>query len=357
MSTAQCPACLTAFRVSDEQLAIRGGRVRCGHCYRPFNALEHLLPEEKETGAPPPPPPLPGHEALEFEVPERFGPPRGDVAPAEPPLSFDSFPSPPDDDAARSEEPTEALEARDEAEVETGLRWRPASVADGASLRNPFATAAPKRRDEDAWVEPSLDDEPDLPPPAVASVAALSASLEAPDDIEQWRTSAYDPNPAPQPYRWLWALGTGVLLGTLIAQASFIYREPITREWPQLRPVYLEICTLLGCEVALPRVIGGFNVATTRLEAVKEAERHYVLQAEIVNLAGHPQQLPYLELSLRDKDDQPIARRAFGPGEWMPADRDPAHGVDAGERLNVSLPFSIPENAVPAGFRVNLFYP
>lgn len=38
----RCPACQTAFRVTDEQLGVRDGKVRCGHCNHVFNAIDTL---------------------------------------------------------------------------------------------------------------------------------------------------------------------------------------------------------------------------------------------------------------------------------------------------------------------------
>ncbi len=42
---AQCPECLTVFTVSEAQLTVRHGRVRCGECASVFNAAWHLLDE------------------------------------------------------------------------------------------------------------------------------------------------------------------------------------------------------------------------------------------------------------------------------------------------------------------------
>lgn len=39
----QCPKCRTRFRVTDEQLGIAKGKVRCGHCMNVFNAVEHQV--------------------------------------------------------------------------------------------------------------------------------------------------------------------------------------------------------------------------------------------------------------------------------------------------------------------------
>ncbi|MEP7328536.1 MAG: DUF3426 domain-containing protein [Betaproteobacteria bacterium] len=39
----RCPGCKTVFRVTDAQLALRDGQVRCGHCRTVFNGPEHLI--------------------------------------------------------------------------------------------------------------------------------------------------------------------------------------------------------------------------------------------------------------------------------------------------------------------------
>ena len=39
----RCPACKTVFRVTDEQLAMRQGRVRCGHCKTVFDGRAELV--------------------------------------------------------------------------------------------------------------------------------------------------------------------------------------------------------------------------------------------------------------------------------------------------------------------------
>src|SRR5437867_11465224 len=39
----RCPGCKTVFRVTEGQLALRGGQVRCGHCRTVFNGREELI--------------------------------------------------------------------------------------------------------------------------------------------------------------------------------------------------------------------------------------------------------------------------------------------------------------------------
>ena len=39
----RCPGCSTIFRVTPEQLALREGQVRCGHCRTVFDGTAHLI--------------------------------------------------------------------------------------------------------------------------------------------------------------------------------------------------------------------------------------------------------------------------------------------------------------------------
>jgi predicted Zn finger-like uncharacterized protein len=39
----RCPGCKTIFHVTEPQLALRGGQVRCGHCRTVFNGREELI--------------------------------------------------------------------------------------------------------------------------------------------------------------------------------------------------------------------------------------------------------------------------------------------------------------------------
>src|SRR4029077_6794952 len=39
----RCPGCRTIFRVTPQQLAMRGGQVRCGHCHTVFDGVAALL--------------------------------------------------------------------------------------------------------------------------------------------------------------------------------------------------------------------------------------------------------------------------------------------------------------------------
>lgn len=65
----RCPVCHTAFRVQREQLAARGGRVRCGKCGGVFDGVAGLVEEKAEKLALEPSP------QLGLFDPARRGPP------------------------------------------------------------------------------------------------------------------------------------------------------------------------------------------------------------------------------------------------------------------------------------------
>ena len=89
----RCPGCATVFRVKAEQLALRAGQVRCGHCKTVFDGVaqavslaaptrtEHFEPPLDEAALGPPTVTLRDARALE-PVPAAVAEPAGESAPA-----------------------------------------------------------------------------------------------------------------------------------------------------------------------------------------------------------------------------------------------------------------------------------
>ena len=46
-----CPNCETRFRVTESQLQVAKGQVRCGACLHVFDGTEHLIQGGEELGA------------------------------------------------------------------------------------------------------------------------------------------------------------------------------------------------------------------------------------------------------------------------------------------------------------------
>jgi len=85
----RCPACGTNFRVYDEQLAARGGQVRCGQCATVFDALATLVAEPEATDVETTPEPARLAPADELAQVEAFvARSAGSAAPPEPEISL-----------------------------------------------------------------------------------------------------------------------------------------------------------------------------------------------------------------------------------------------------------------------------
>lgn len=72
----KCPHCGTTFRLTQAQLQIAGGAVRCGACYQVFHASEHIVKTAvvEEIRQPPPPQPDPIEEAFDIESEDGLDP-------------------------------------------------------------------------------------------------------------------------------------------------------------------------------------------------------------------------------------------------------------------------------------------
>lgn len=239
-----CPACHTVFRVHPEQLRTRSGRVRCGHCYRPFNAIEHLLDQETlpaapaaslhpDSGAPPPhpaaseveaaaewaphlqpdeppsatdeaTPPAPAIDLLDFAIPDALLPPRRAAPPevSAPRPAAGHEPSPEPDSPALEEEPdTQPGEPLPSLSPDTEPTWMPAMFESERTpdRKNPFA-------------EPPPEPEPPAAPEDAPVLAPGHAGARDPAPPFQRDHPAPDPNEQSARRERLRRLATGTLI-------------------------------------------------------------------------------------------------------------------------------------------------
>lgn len=297
-----CPSCHTHFRVHAEQLAARAGQVRCGRCSRVFDALEHLVEESapaRASSATEEPAPVPAISAA-----------------AEP--GFEPAPAP--KHGADAHEPAPAEDA--------GLRAETARA--GAEVS---ATAAPA-------------------PARTAGTETGTASGASAFDFGPIAAAG----PAVQARRWPWLLGALLLLLALIAQAAYFYRSALVVLFPEAKPYAAALCATLGCELPLPRRIELLSIEASDLQADTANPNIMVLSATLKNRAIFDQQLPLLELTLTDAQDQPVVRRVLAPQDYI----GKAVKIQAGfaATTETAIKVFIEGSQVKAtGYRLYLFYP
>jgi predicted Zn finger-like uncharacterized protein len=113
-----CPACRTCFRITEAQLAVAQGKVRCGKCKTVFNARQHLKPlpgqtvEESPATAPatpaPPQQPPASEPVRDSNHIDLFMDSEAPVEPEEKPIPIPTEPEeilPPEDIPAEIDEP------------------------------------------------------------------------------------------------------------------------------------------------------------------------------------------------------------------------------------------------------------
>jgi predicted Zn finger-like uncharacterized protein len=339
-----CPSCATHFRVTPEQLKVRGGRVRCGECQNVFNALDSLIEEPVVMAAPmaavavPPAPTfeeMPGSAQLNDTASDS-----GNEAEAEACPASDAIAVPPAwrVPSGTFEPVPETLAELPASQPGTQEAWgpEPSPEANGAQVLEPGT--------DESVAEPLASTEPE--------VADVEATAEAAS--EDW-SSAF-PEPPPPPLRWPWVIGSLVALAAIVLQALLAFRVELVVLWPEGKPALAALCEIADCEVGLPAKVGLVGIEASDLHPDSEHKGRLMLAATLKNRAPFAQQFPHLELTLTDTADQAIARKVLAPADYLPSATPVANGMKSNADILVAI--GIDSGAIAAsGYRLYLFYP
>lgn len=397
----RCPACGTVFRVTSEQLRLKAGKVRCGHCQTVFNAFDEFLPEEAPPAVRVPAEPAPPAFApLESQAPSGHEPDWPEIVEQLPQMGE------PGDEAGRefvadgsmvSELEAGALPQAEDATADPTSRLAlteafdhelPA-VADSEPLPAPLAVEAtalpqPAAAEADPVFDPATEPLPEpvieLPPDGETALAgpADGESGETPEQStlaarEAGLVAARELSDAPAYNRWaagtladggasafasttvkraVWpfVLVAGLLLLALAGQLLQHFRTEVVRGLPASAPYY----ELLGVSVPLSRNPELVAIEASDLQS-DNVRGLFVLQATLHNRAGYPQDWPALELTLTDAADSVVARKVMAAAEYLPPTISPELFPANGEvaiRLWIEA-----RNLGAAGYRLYVFYP
>lgn len=353
----RCPVCATVFRVTSEQLRLKAGKVRCGHCQAVFNAFDELQQDESfvETCIIVP---APAAEPVPETLPEP-APPAGAAESALEPLESTG-------ESVEPEPVTEALSADEvplpEADAE------PAAVPPVPPADTDLTELAPADIPAPAAAEPEPEFEPVVAPGDGAAeeatlLAAREAGLVAARELSD--TPAYNRWAAGtlagsglggfdgEPVRhavWPFVLAAVLLSVALLAQVLFHFRTEVVQRLPGMAALF----ELAAVDVPLPRNSDLVGIESSDLQS-DNARGLFVLQATLKNRAPYAQAWPALELTLTDTSDTVVSRRVMTATDYLPpgvkADAFPANGEIA-VRLWIEA-----RNIGAAGYRLYIFYP
>jgi predicted Zn finger-like uncharacterized protein len=152
----------------------------------------------------------------------------------------------------------------------------------------------------------------------------------------------------------MWSIGAAALALVLLFQVLFAYRSDIAARSPAFRSVLTSVCAHAGCRVALPQRPDLVRIEASDVHMV-DAGRPQLIQltATLRSYASYDLGYPALDLVLTNANEHALARRIFGPDEYLDQSRDPQAGIPANAEITVALDLDT-GNLNAAGFRLDL---
>lgn len=161
------------------------------------------------------------------------------------------------------------------------------------------------------------------------------------------------PRPRTRPVFWL--LGVVTLLAVFLGQITFYFRSELAR-YHDLKPVVLEFCRLLDCEVEPQRRVGLIELTYATIAPHPRYENILRIRASMVNRADFAQPYPLMEVALTDSAGRVIARRAFKQREYLDAPRTGDEVLSPHLSVNMLLDVTNPDGKA-IGYEIQLVAP
>ncbi|EJL87441.1 Protein of unknown function (DUF3426) [Polaromonas sp. CF318] len=360
------------FKVVTDQLKVSQGWVRCGHCAEVFDASAHLLPRDMSsltapapaatlTAAPEPPPPEFDRPTEPQSLPSAdppVEPARQEWAPAR---SFaDRMPLRPSSPGRD--------EAQDSATDFDPVRWKQAKQErqlDPLELPAESLPEAPLPR-QPAMVHQTVEDDSSFAYSDVDSGMPGRPMEHDVSFVRDARRKAFWRKPLTRLSLSLLSL---LLLATLAAQWAVQQRDMLAALEPRLLPALQALCGPLRCEIRPPRHIEALVIDSSTFNRI--APDAYRLSFTLKNTGVAALEMPSLEVTLTDTQDQAVVRRVLAPAQFgakavtLAAQSELAGLVImkvSGDAAAASSPSSSSSASAAAplrvaGYRVLAFYP
>ncbi|MDB5888661.1 MAG: family finger-like protein [Rhodocyclales bacterium] len=385
MLITRCPNCETTFRVRMEQLNLRGGRVRCGHCHVPFSALSSLeeLPEETATTLISPAPAA--QPTVMAPAPIDVPPPPPAIDPSDPIAPIDLPPTPPVLPRRHVEEGMHAAMPTSPSDAGSDLDF---DIEDIEQAGAQAAVAVHENEAPQTVVEPSkatMEREPEerIEMGSADDDAAefdrefernLDASeseiddvgIDDSDEMPQLHTIFLDEDIPPGAIvnevatraktRRTLIMGNVLLLLTGVLLSAYVLRVELTRFYPGLRAPLEQACSYFACDVPYPRDADEVRLVDSDLTQADKSTNQgtYHLAVTVRNHARYPVAWPQMEITLTDRFERALTRRVLEPKEWLPANAAQSPAFEAQGEITSQIALSSDSQVV--GYRLGVFY-
>lgn len=369
----RCPKCDTRFRVTDEQLSIAKGKVRCGNCMEVFNAIDHQVASPAAATTPPPDAPKPSADpgaASGFSADDDFvfaDNPEEDAAEGKYAGSSLTFSDDELSDSFRSFDERAGADSHHDDERESSdidESWAEAMLSEDDTARSDSGRPARPAPEPDAPVEPEPEHQPaddSVPPRQTDTDAGLAQSFTSPEDAPaaERKEPSLEMEMEPQshaqpdagqaedtfepeeplnarfPYsdlrrepvsvgggsggglrRALWTLVVLALLGLLVAQVTWFQFDRLSAI-PELRPFYEQGCELAGCELKPLIDVDAIQSRKLVVRTDPDNRSQLLVEAVIINRAAFEQPFPAIALTFSNLNGDVVAQSVFTPEEYV----------------------------------------
>ena len=354
------------FKVVTDQLKVSQGWVRCGQCAEVFDASKYLLPREASTAEPTPFAPEPAADVDDSSPSEAVSP----AAPDSIAVTGDA------NQNLKAADPTDAADASEAVGPKAERAWpfsrwgsgrraqadtMPAALRDAVDSTADFDPAGWKEAlqkrqlQEDGAAsaflafgqgksltsppsdfaglaeEAPMADEPPRRPDLVRKATVSDVEFE--EDLDALQEPIVEAakevsfvRDAERKDFWRRPLVRGMLTGFSLVLAFLLglqwvlqQKDSLAASEPRLGSALQALCGALGCEVQPLRRVESLVIDSSTFNKV--AADAYRLSFVLKNTGSMPLEMPALELTLTDTQDQAVVRRVLLPAQF---------GVDSG---------------------------
>jgi len=353
----KCPKCDTTFRVTDAQLNVAKGAVRCGACLQVFRASDYFQ-EDKPA-----------------EITE----PQDD-------RTQDMFD---DEDALFNDDPSQDLadddddlliQDDDEPSIELSddfLSLNPEEVED------PFFSDSDKLKEtvketddsgDESWAQALLDDndfdeQPSHPQKTVKSKPLQAGfdptSISTPSQGDKQKQFAYindDPLDLTLPKKASKAKLLGLMSGCILLLVALILQALVFNfdSWARqdsYRPLYSLACEQIGCSLPSSYDVSKIQTTTSpQVSSHSDYENALMVDILFVNKADYPQAFPKIDLSFTNQTGKVIAHRLFMPSEYLAGEAAGLNLMPVDTPIHIGLEIQDP-GATANSYRVRFVAP
>jgi predicted Zn finger-like uncharacterized protein len=305
----QCPHCDTHFRITEAQINLAEGFVRCSVCNEVFNALDVASQHEQQPSL--------LDDALS----------NSDSQPA----TESSAVTPASREWAQADEPSASDEISDEIsanDVDNRFQTLPEdtqnisaqdNTEDSISLVNTGVSSETVSEAKDTTI-------PDKSQKEAFDFFDEEASESLSHVVPEEYRDTYTPTSATLS-NLLWAAGCLILTATLVIQYAWFNRDQLN-QMPQIQAWTDKICRQFECKHISMREPGKIELITRNVYSHPNEKNALMINVTMRNNADFAQPYPVMQVAFSDIRGGTVAARRFLPAEYLPADYRPAPQID-----------------------------